>query len=646
MKQLMTRETGNENFFDVIVIGAGHAGCEAALAAARMGARTLLLNLYLDNMALMACNPSIGGPAKGHLTREIDALGGEQARASDSSTLHIRWLNTSKGAGVRTLRAQCDLVLFHQWYKEVCEKQPNLLLMQEEATDLWIEKGRVRGVKTRTESVYRAGAVILTTGVYLGGKVHIGLVNFTSGPLGQMPATELGASLRKAGFDVERLKTGTTPRIHAESVDFSGLEPQESENEPLAFSHWGDKKKYSGFACHITRTSTETHEIIRSYLDRSPLFTGVIEGRGPRYCPSIEDRVMRFPHKDSHLVFLEPVATRSREIYMQNFTTSLPMEAQIQMVRSLPGCEKAEIMRPGYAIEYDYMPPVQLKPWMETRNVRGLYCAGQINGTSGYEEAAAQGILAGINAVLGFRGEDPLVFDRSRGYMAVLVDDLVTRGTTEPYRMLTSRCEYRLLLRHDNADIRMAPTGRKLGLIDDCRWKELQSRWKALESELERLDKTRIRPCERLKEMLAELGEPEITQTLSAADLLKRPGLTWEMTAELAPPPEKPNREVIERAAVAVKYEGYIRRQEKQVEQMKKMEKVRIPEDLDYNAIDGLLSESRQKLARLRPETLGRAGRISGVTPADLMLLRVVLEQKRRGENRCVEKNQRETPVE
>lgn len=620
----------DENKFDIIVVGAGHAGCEAALAASRMGEKTLLLNLYLDNMALMACNPSIGGPAKGHLTREIDALGGEQARATDATTLHIRWLNTSKGPAVRTLRAQCDLGAYHRWYKKACEVQPNLYLRQEQVTDLWVEKGRARGVRTQLGTVYEAPCVILTTGTYLGGKVFIGTASFPSGPLGQMAATELTMSLKEAGLETGRLKTGTTPRIHAKTVDWKSLDLQESDPEPLRFSHWGQKKRYEGFACYLTRSTEETHDIIRSNLDRSPLFTGVIKGVGPRYCPSIEDKVVRFPDKTSHMIFLEPVARESAEIYMQNFTTSLPFDAQVKMVRSLPGCGRAWIMRPGYAIEYDYLPPTQLHPWLESKIVEGLFCAGQINGTSGYEEAGAQGILAGINAVLRRRGEAPLVLERSQAYAGVLVDDLVTRGTEEPYRMLTSRCEFRLLLRHDNADRRLAPIGRRLGLIDDERWVELQRRWKAMEDELKRLEERVIHPGEKTNALLTAAGSSPIKEPVKAAELLRRPEVTWDLLAELDPPPEPIDEEISGAVAVKIKYKGYIERQKNQVERMNKMERVLLPPGFDYDSVPGLLSESRQKLKKMRPATLAQAGRISGVTPSDLQILWVALERSRR----------------
>jgi tRNA uridine 5-carboxymethylaminomethyl modification enzyme len=619
-----------ENKYDVIVVGAGHAGCEAALASSRIGVRTLLLNLYLDNMALMACNPSIGGPAKGHLTREIDALGGEQGKAADASTLHIRWLNTSKGPAVRALRAQCDLYDYHHHYKITCEKTPLLELRQEEVVDLWVEDGKIRGVRTNIGSVYEAKAVILTTGTYLGGKVHIGLTNFASGPLGQIPATKLTQSLRNVGLEVGRLKTGTTPRIHRDTVDFKGLMKQESDREPLCFSHWGEKRVYEGYACYLTRSNERTHEIIRRNLDRSPLFTGAIEGVGPRYCPSIEDKVVKFPDKDSHMVFLEPVSRDSVEIYMQNFTTSLPFDAQVEMVRSLPGCEKAWIMRPGYAIEYDYVPPTQLYPWLETKKIRGLFCAGQINGTSGYEEAGAQGIIAGINAALLVKGEEMIVLDRSQAYIGVLIDDLVTKGTNEPYRMLTSRCEFRLLLRHDNADIRLSHIGRKLGLIDDERWAVLTKRWKAMEEERERLEKTRIYPSEKVNEVLKEAGSSPLDEPILACELLKRPEITWEIINKIIPSDKSLEKEVIDRVSLEIKYDGYIKRQLKQVERMKNMEKVKIPEDMDYDQVPGLLNESRQKLKKIKPQNLAQASRVSGVTPADIQILWIEIEKRRR----------------
>jgi len=612
--------------YEVIVVGAGHAGCEAALAAARMGCSTLLLNLYIDNMALMACNPSIGGPAKGHLVREIDALGGEQARATDASTLHIRWLNTSKGPAVQTLRAQCDMKAYHSAYLNAVENTENLDLFQDIVTDILVSGGRVRGVKTRLGLTFPGETVILATGTYLGGRVHVGLVNFPSGPLGQVPATELTKSLVKAGFEVGRLKTGTTPRIHAASVDWASLVPQESAREPLAFSHWSRPRVHVGHACYQTRTTPRTHEIIRSALDRSPLFTGAIEGVGPRYCPSIEDRVVRFPDRDSHIVFLEPVGGQTAEIYMQNFSTSLPFDVQVEMVRSLPGCENARFLRPGYAIEYDFLPPTQLFPWLETRIVRGLFCAGQINGTSGYEEAAAQGLLAGINAACLVKDQEPIVLGRGEAYVGVLVDDLVTKGTQEPYRMFTSRCEHRLILRHDNADRRLAPIGRKLGLIDDDRWRVLEARWELLDAERARLEELRVFPTEENNALLQMAGTVPIETPVLALELLKRPEVTWDLLQAMVEAPSSLSGDEAATLQAEIKYAGYIEKEKRAVERLERIERVAIPENFDYGSVTGLSSESRGKLSRFRPLTLGQAGRISGVTPADVQILWVAVK--------------------
>lgn len=615
--------------YDVIVVGGGHAGCEASLAAARMGSRTLMINLYHDNVALMACNPSIGSPAKANLTREISALGGEQARAADASTMHIRWLNTSKGPAVQALRAQCDLHEYHDHYILALENTANLDVFQDIVTGIIVENNCIKGVETRLGLIFYAPAVILTTGTYLGGAVHIGMTSFPSGPLGQVAATELTGSLREAGFEVGRMKTGTTPRIHADTVDWDLLQRQDSSDEPLCFDIWGEKKVHEGIACYITRSNPLTHEIIMNNLDRSPLYSGRIEGVGPRYCPSIESKVVGFPDKSSHLVFLEPVARNSKEIYMQNFSTSLPFDVQVEMTHSLPGCQNAKIIRPGYAIEYDFMPPTQLKYSLETKKVRGLYCAGQINGTSGYEEAGAQGLMAAINAVLSLRGEEPVVLDRSEAYIGVLIDDLVAKGTKEPYRMLTSRCEYRLLLRHDNVDRRLCPIGRRIGLLNDEKWKFLISKWKRIDDEIERLYNARIKSSEEVNNRLDEVGSAPLDESVPAATLLSRPGVDYGLISNFSPSLQPLSDEEINSISIEIKYKGYIERQHRQVKKLSKMETVRIPENFDYGTVPGLLSESRQKLEKVRPGTFGQASRISGVTPTDLQLLSVVLHAQR-----------------
>ncbi|SMG26500.1 tRNA uridine-5-carboxymethylaminomethyl(34) synthesis enzyme MnmG [Dethiosulfovibrio salsuginis] len=623
-----------ENVFDVVVVGAGHGGCEAALASARMGNRTLLLNLYLDNIALMPCNPSIGGPAKGHLIREISALGGEQGRATDRSALMMRWLNTSKGPAVRALRAQCDLHDYHRHYRHVIDNCSNLELHQDTVTGLVVEKGKVKGVTTLYGLSYSCKAVILTTGTYLDGRVHIGDVNFSSGPLGQIPAHGLGDSLRELGFRMGRLKTGTPPRFHSDSIDWKSLEIQEGEIEPQAMDIWDEPKVYRDMTCGIGRTNVDIHDIIQANIDRSPIKSGTITGTGPRYCPSIESKVMQFPEKESHPVFFEPVARGSKEIYIQNFSTSLPYDVQVEMSRKLPGCKDVRIMRPGYAIEYDYVDPTQLTPWLETKSVRGLFLAGQINGTSGYEEAAVQGFMAGVNASLIMRGEEPLVLRRHQGYIGVLVDDLVTKGTKEPYRMLTSRCEHRLLMRHDNADRRLAPIGRSLGLIDDHRWAVLQRVWESLDREVKRVEKIRISPTDAVNSDLYSIGEPPIDRSVSAAELLRRPKVTYDFVSGHIPPGEDLDRSITRRVEIEVKYAGYVARQERSVLKIEGMENLTIPDDFDYRSLKGMLAESLEKLESIRPRTLGQAKRISGVTPTDLQLLSLALSVRRR---KCTE---------
>ncbi len=616
--------------YDVIVIGAGHAGCEAALASARMGVRTLMLNLYLDNTALMPCNPSIGGPAKGHLVREGSALGGEQARAADASTMLVRWLNTSKGPAVRALRAQCDLHDYRDHYVKVLQTTPNLDVHQDTVTDIVVEEGRVRGVRTLYGLAYEAKAIVVTTGTYLRSLVHVGFTSFRSGPMGQNSSTELSNSLEDAGVRLERIRTDTTPRLHLDTIDSSSLVEQRSDPEPLCFDLWGEGRVYDGYACLLTRSTPGTHDVIHANLERSPLYKGKMEGLGPRYCPSIEDKVIRFPEKGSHPIFLEPVSRRNREVYVQNFSTSLPYDVQVEMVHTLPGCERAHITRAGYAIEYDYVPPTQLLASLETKAVKGLFCAGQINGTSGYEEAGAQGLMGGINAALSVRGEEPLVLRRDEAYTGVLIDDLVTKGTNEPYRMLTSRCEHRLLLRHDNADRRLAPIGRRLGLIGDDRWNALLRRWERRDREAERLRSVKLAASDALNERLREAGTAPVAESVTAAELLKRPEVTYALVAAFIPPESPLDGEDIRCVETEIKYAGYIGRQERAAAQLSRMDHAKIPDDFDYASVPGLLAESRQKLERVRPMTLGQAGRISGVTPADIQLLSIVLETRRR----------------
>lgn len=620
----------NNDVFDVIVVGAGHGGCEAALASARMGRRTLLLNLYLDNIALMPCNPSIGGPAKGHLIRELSALGGEQGRATDSSALMMRWLNTSKGPAVRALRAQCDLHDYHRHYRSVLESCPNLELHQDTVVSLVVSKGRVTGVRTLYGLSYSSRAVILTTGTYLDGRVHIGDVNFPSGPLGQIPAHGLSESLRDLGFRMGRLKTGTPPRFHSDSIDWSALEIQEGEAEPQAMDLWDEPRVYREMTCGIGRTNRLIHDIILKNIERSPIKSGSITGTGPRYCPSIESKVMQFPEKDSHPVFFEPVSRGSKEIYVQNFSSSLPYDVQVEISRGLPGCENVRILRPGYAIEYDYVDPTQLSPWLETKSVKGLFLAGQINGTSGYEEAAVQGFMAGVNSALTMMDEEPIVLGRHQAYIGVLIDDLVTKGTKEPYRMLTSRCEYRLLMRHDNADRRLAPIGRKLGLIDDDRWSSLLKLWDSLDKEVDRMERVRISPDDSINSDLRSIGEPPIDRSVTAGDLLRRPNVTYDLISRHVESQETLDRSVTRRVEIEVKYAGYVARQRRTVAKIEGMESLTIPDDFDYRSLKGMLAESLEKLESIRPRTLGQAGRISGVTPTDLQLLSLALSVRRR----------------
>ncbi len=617
----------NNEKYDTIVVGGGHAGCEAALSAARMGAQTLMLNLYLDNTAMMPCNPAVGGPAKGHLVREIDALGGEMALAVDEATQHLRWLNTSKGPAVRTLRAQCDPRKYSDHYRTALLTCRNLELHQAQVTDLIIKNGCAVGVKIRTGQSFFAKTIILATGTYLAANIHIGLTCHKSGPLGMISATEFARNLKKTGLKIGRLRTDTTPRIHADTINWDILDRQESLSEPEAFSYFSEKKAYSGMICGLTRTNAETHEIIRKYFKESPLVQGTLDTEGPRYCPSIDDKVIKFPEKDSHPIFVEPITPVSREVYLQNFSTSMCLEAQFEAVRTLKGCENAHILRPGYAIEYDFVDPTQLEPWLETKEIKNLFLAGQINGTSGYEEAGAQGLIAGINAARRIHGEDPLILGRDQAYIGVLIDDLVTKGTKEPYRMLTSRCEYRLLLRHDNADTRLSSIGHDTGLLSQEKWELLRKRWRLMEEETEKIKLIRITPTEKINQILRGADSSPLSEGVSATDLLRRPEITWEIFSSLFS--SSLEKELGERISVLLKYEGYIERQKRQVDKFSHMEKLKFPENFDFSSVRGLSAEGRQKLCSIMPRTLGQASRISGVPPTDIQLLWVAVENKR-----------------
>ncbi|MBN2908173.1 tRNA uridine-5-carboxymethylaminomethyl(34) synthesis enzyme MnmG [Polycladomyces sp. WAk] len=613
--------------YDVIVIGAGHAGCEAALAAARMGCKTLLLTLSLDTIAYMPCNPSIGGPAKGHVVREIDALGGEMARNIDKTHIQMRMLNTGKGPAVYALRAQADKVLYQQEMKRTIEKQPNLDLHQNMVEKLIVENGVCRGVITRTGAEYRAKAVVLTTGTYLRGKIIIGDLAYESGPNNQQPSINLAYQLQDLGFEMVRFKTGTPPRVNKDTIDTSVMEEQPGDDVPRAFSYETTEYITDQLSCWLTYTNEKTHEYIRSNLHRAPMYSGVIEGRGPRYCPSIEDKIVRFADKNRHQIFLEPEGRNTLEMYVQGLSTSLPEDVQLAILRTINGLENVEMMRTGYAIEYDAIVPTQLWPSLETKLVGNLFTAGQINGTSGYEEAAGQGIMAGINAARKVQGKEPVILDRSQAYIGVLIDDLVTKGTDEPYRLLTSRAEYRLLLRHDNADLRLTEIGYRIGLIPEERYRRFVAKKEAIEREMARLRETKVKPTPEVQAILREAGSSELNNAIDLASLIKRPELTYAHIAQISPAPEPIAPEVAEQVEIQLKYEGYIKKSLQQVEKMKKMENKRIPDWVDYDRIQGISSEAREKLKKVRPLSLGQASRISGVNPADISILMVYIEQ-------------------
>lgn len=621
--------------FDVIIVGAGHAGSEAALAAARMGNKTLLLTISLEMVAFMPCNPSVGGPAKGIVVREIDALGGEMGRNIDKTYVQMRMLNTGKGPAVRALRAQADKHAYHRAMKQTMEETPNLTLRQATVDQLVVEDGVCKGVITNTGARYFAKTVVLATGTAARGKIIIGELMYESGPNNTQSATKLSENLEELGFDLQRFKTGTPPRINGNAIDYSVTEEQPGDEKPHHFSFDTPDSQYIAvtdqISCWLTYTNPTTHQIIRDNLDRAPMFTGVIEGVGPRYCPSIEDKIVRFADKDRHQVFLEPEGRDTDEWYVDGMSTSMPEEIQEKMLHSVKGLEKAKLMRPGYAIEYDVVAPYQLHPTLETKLVKNLFTAGQTNGTSGYEEAAGQGLIAGINAGLRAQGKGPFVLKRSDAYIGVMIDDLVTKGTREPYRLLTSRAEYRLILRHDNADLRLMEKGHAIGLVSDERLARMEHKKALVEAEIARLKKIRIKPTNEAANNLIEAhGDNPLKDAIAAADFLKRPYVDYQTLMNLIPDPDEPlSREVIEQVEIQLKYEGYIKKEEVKVERLKRMEAKKIPADLDYSAIDGLATEGRQKLEKIRPETLAQASRISGVNPADLAILSVYLRQGR-----------------
>lgn len=615
--------------FDVIVVGAGHAGVESALAAARMGCKTLMVTINLDMVAFMPCNPSIGGPAKGHVVREIDALGGEMGRNTDRTFIQMRMLNTGKGPAVHALRAQADKFSYQHTMKETMEMEPNLTMRQGMVDRLIVENGECVGVITQTGTEYRAKSVVLTTGTYLRGKVIMGELMYESGPNNQQPSIKLSDHLKELGFELVRFKTGTPPRVHKDTIDFSKTEIQPGDDIPKFFSYETESSDNEQLPCWLTYTSTETHQIINDNLHRAPMFSGVIEGTGPRYCPSIEDKIVRFSDKPKHQIFLEPEGKNTKEYYVQGLSTSLPEDVQLEVLRSIPGMENVQMMRNGYAIEYDAMVPTQLLPSLETKRLPGLFTAGQINGTSGYEEAAGQGIMAGINAARKAQGKEAVVLDRSQGYIGVLIDDLVTKGTNEPYRLLTSRAEYRLLLRHDNADLRLTPLGHEIGLVSDERYAKFLNKKERVEQEIERLRTTRVRPSE-VNELLSSIESTPLQDGIALLTLMRRPEVNYSFIENISPSPYELNEEMKEQVEIQIKYAGYIEKQLTHVERLQKMEKKKIPDTIDYNEIHGLAMEAKQKLEKIRPISIGQASRISGVTPADISILLVYLEHYNR----------------